>query len=130
MSNFETASRLALRFNTPKGNLSVEDLWDLPLTSTSGASLNTIAKSLNKQIKETDDPDFVAPSTKADDILQLKFEIVKHIISVRLAENEAAANARAKKEQKQKLLEILDRKKNAQLENQSVEELEAALATL
>ena len=130
MSNFETASRLAIRFNTPKGNLSVEDLWDLPLTSTSGASLNTIAKSLNKQIKETDDPDFVAPSTKADDILQLKFEIVKHIISVRLAENEAASNARAKKEQKQKLLEILDRKKNAQLENQSVEELEAALATL
>ena len=130
MSNFEQASRLALRFTTPKGSLSVEDLWDLPLTTTgTGATLDNIAKNLNRQIKEADTESFVVTATKADAELQLKFELVKHIISVRLSENEAARTAKERKEQKQKLAEILDRKKNAALENLSVEELEAALAT-
>ena len=36
---FEQAARLKLRFETSRGLLSVEDLWDLPLTSARGASL-------------------------------------------------------------------------------------------
>jgi hypothetical protein len=79
--------------------------------------------------KEADTESFVVTATKADAELQLKFELVKHIISARLSENEAARTAKERKEQKQKLAEILDRKKNAALENLSVEELEAALAT-
>ena len=132
MSIFEQASRLTIRFTTPKGTLAVEDLWDLPLTTTAnnGISLDNIAKGLNKQIKEADTESFVTASTKADEILQLKFAIVKHVIEVRLAENAAARDAKNKSEQKQKLLAALDRKKNAQLETMSVEEIEASLAAL
>jgi len=130
MSNFETASRLQLRFTTPKGSLSVEDLWDLPLTSSTSASLDNIAKGLNRQIKDADTESFVVKTTKADDILQLKFDIVKHVIEVRLAEADVAKTAKKKKEDKQKLLEVLDRKKNAQLESLSVEEIEATIAAL
>lgn len=33
ISIFEQASRQKLRFETSAGKLSIEDLWDLPLTS-------------------------------------------------------------------------------------------------
>lgn len=131
MSNFEKASRHALRFTTPKGAVTTEDLWDLPLTAANGgASLNNIALTINRQLKETETESFVDPAPKTDAVLQLKLDIVKHVISVRQAENEAAKSAKAIKEQKQKLLEILDRKKNAELEGKSVEELEALLETV
>ena len=48
MDIFEQASRLKLRFPSPLGTLSTEDLWHLPLTSTTGkANLNDIGKALN-----------------------------------------------------------------------------------
>lgn len=132
MSTFEQASRLGIRYNTPKGLLTVEDLWDLPLTTaaSNGTSLDNIAKGLNKQIKEADTESFVVKATKADEVLALKFEIVKHVIEVRLAENATALAAKNKAAQKQKLLEVLDRKENAQLESMSADEIKAALAAL
>ena len=127
---FEKAARLALRFTTPKGSLTVEDLWDLPLTSASGASLDNIAKGLNRQIKEATTESFVVKTSKADAELQLKFDIVKHIIEVRLAENEVAKNAAAKKAEKAKLLEVLSRKQDAALEQKTPEEIEQMIAAL
>lgn len=132
MSTFEQASRLGIRYSTPKGLLAVEDLWALPLTTvaSNGTSLDNIAKGLNKQIKEADTESFVVKATKADEVLALKFEIVKHVIEVRLAENATALAAKNKATQKQKLLEVLDRKENAQLESMSADEIKAALAAL
>ena len=86
---FEKAVRIKLRFATVGGSLNVEDLWDLPLTSTRGrANLNDIAKSVSKELRETTEEEFVNPKPKADDGLQLKMDIVKHVIAIRQAENE------------------------------------------
>ena len=50
---FEKASRAKIRFETSKGSLTVEDLWDLPLTSNTGkADLDDIARGLHSQLKE------------------------------------------------------------------------------
>ena len=126
---FEKASRLKLRFDTTKGALSVEDLWDLPLRG-NGISLNSVAKFLNQKIKTESEDDFVSPITKANTDLELQFALAKHVIAVRLAEASAAAEIRERREKKQKLLEIISRKQDAALEQAPVEDLEKMLAEL
>lgn len=126
---FEKASRLKLRFETVKGLAGVEDLWDMPLRG-NGASLNSLAKSLNRKIKDEGEEDFVSPTTKANETLDLQFTIVKHVIEVRLAEAAALAQVRERAEKKQKLLEIISRKQDAALEQTPVEDLEKMLAEL
>jgi hypothetical protein len=124
---FEKASRLKLRFSTDKGSLTVEDLWDLQLTSTKGAlNLDDLARALHKQVKETaDELSFVKPVESAgNEVLALKFEIVKHVITVKVGERDAAAAARVKAEQKQRALAIVAKRQDAALDNASDEELQ------
>jgi hypothetical protein len=129
---FEKATRLKLRFDTPQGNLSVEDLWGLPLTSTRAnqANLNNIAKDVSRQLKAEGEEDFVNPKSGADEVLQFKLDIVKHVISVRQAENEAARALADRKEKKERLLELIERKQDQQMEGKSLEELQAMVAAL
>jgi hypothetical protein len=130
---FEKATRTKLRFETTKGLLSVEDLWDLPLTSTtSKVNLDDIARGLHNKVTTQTDISFVNPTAKSASAEkdQLALDIVKHVISVRLAENEAAAKVRANAEQKKKILEILDEKDTESLKGKSTEELRAMVAGL
>ena len=70
----------------------MEDLWDLPLSSATGRGcLDAIAKELSKALKNDDNFSFVEKVVKPEEETQLKFEIVKYIIAIRLAENEAVA---------------------------------------
>lgn len=133
MSNiFEQASRQQLRFETIKGTLSVEDLWELPLTSTTGkACLDGIAIALHKQLRaSTDVVSFVDSTATQDPAVQLRFDLVKHIIETRKAENAEAANAKAKAETKQQILAALDRKRAGAIEAMSEEQLKQMLAGL
>lgn len=128
---FEKATRLKLRFVTPKGILSIEDLWDLPLTSSTGkANLDDIAKALHRKLKDEADTSFVEPSATGDKTLQLQFDIVKHIIDIRIDERNAAAIARANKDKKQMILELIAKKKNEELANASLDELEKLAESL
>ena len=64
---FEKAARLKLRFDTSKGLVTVEDLFDLPLTvRNGGASLDNIAKGIARLIRETETESFVLTTTKAE----------------------------------------------------------------
>lgn len=128
---FEKVVRMKLRFDSPQGALSAEDLWDLPLTSTRGrANLNEVAKAIARQLKTEGEEDFVNPKSGADDILQLKLDTVKHVIQVRQAENEAERSATDRKEKKARLLELIARKQDQQLESKSMEELQEMVAGL
>lgn len=128
---FQKATRLKLRFESVKGLFSVEDLWDLPLTSNAGrANLDDIARSLHKQLKNGDDVSFVNKEQKSDELIQLKFDIVKTIIEVRLAENAAALIARDNSEKKQQLLGILAQRENEQLSKLSPEEIRELIKAL
>lgn len=133
---FEQATRQKLRFASVKGQLSVEDLWALPLTTSQPAvkpSLDEIAKQLNRELKEAEhEVSFVAPttSTAAQKQNQLRFAIVKHIITTLIAERDAANRERDRAEQKQKIMAIMARKKDQAMEDMSEAELAAALAAL
>lgn len=127
---FEQATRQKLRFETPKGLLTVEDLWDLPLTSLRGANLNDVAKALNRELKAAADEDFVNRTVKADTTTQLAFDVAKHIIDVRLAENEAARSEADRKQKKERLLELIAQKQDASLAAKSVEELTQMVESL
>lgn len=121
---FEKASRLKLKFNTAQGTLGVEDLWDLPLTSNKGkANLDDIAKSLSKQLKETDTESFVVKTKRVDETAQLGFDIVLHIIGVKQKENDQLELLRLNREKKQKLLSLIAKKQDESLEGASLDDL-------
>jgi hypothetical protein len=129
---FEKATRLALRFATAtQGLVSTEDLWNLPLTAAAGkTSLDQVAVALFKQLKSGDDVSFVTTTKKSDAVTQLKFDIVKHIIDVRVAEAEENAKKKANADKKQQLLGLIASKEVQALEGKSVEELTAMVNAL
>jgi hypothetical protein len=128
---FEQASRLKLRFDTPKGLLSAEDLWDLPLTSGNGkANLDDVARGLHRELKDADTESFVVKPAKADETLQVAFDVVKHVIDIRLAENEEARVKTENREKKQRILELISRKQDEALSAKSVEELQDMVTAL
>ena len=127
---FDKATRQKFRFDTSVGPLGVEDLWDLPLTSKRGPNLDDIAKVLHKQLKSGDDVSFVEPARKSDEIVQLKFDLVKHVIDTRLVESKAALEAKDKAEKKQRVLAIMADKQDESLKSMSLEDLQKLVADL
>ena len=126
---FEIASREKYRFETSIGNLTVENLWDIPLSSPGNkATLNSIAIDLYNKTKD-DEVSFVSAKRKNVHLLN-KLEVVKHIISVRLEEAEKKKTAEEAREKKRKIDDIIAKKQDTSLENMSLEELMKLRETL
>lgn len=121
---FEIATRTKMRFPF-KGLVSVEDLWDLSVKDLDG-----IFKTLNAQVKKSQEESLLATKTKEDETLAIQIEIVKHIVKTKLDEAETAKQSKELKEKKQKIMEIIAAKQDESLHNASVEELQAMLANL
>lgn len=121
---FEIATKNKLRFPF-KGLISTEDLWDLPLSS-----LDSIFKTLNAEMKKVSEESLLNVKTKEDETLEIKIEIVKHIANIKMEEAEHKRKAKEVKEQKQKILEVLQAKKDEALQNKTPEELEEMLKSL
>lgn len=124
MNIFEYATREKIRFPF-RGQCSVEDLWDLSVTQ-----LDLIYKDLNSQLKAASEESLLRVKNIANKELEVKVEIVKYIVKTKLEENNAKIKEKEKKEQKQKILEILASKKDETLQNKTQEELQAMLKEL
>jgi hypothetical protein len=103
----------------------VEDLWVLPLKD-----LDTIFKGLNSQLKQVKEESLLDTKTKQDEELDIKIEIVKYIVKTKLEEDKLKVDAKAKREEKQKLLELLASKKDDNLKSMSVEEIQKRIDEL
>lgn len=121
---FETAVRDKMRFPY-KGQISVEDLWDLDVNALDG-----IFKTLNSKVKVSQEESLLRTRSKESEELMVQIEIVKYIVSVKLAEAEARKNAEANRAKRQQILGILADKQESDLKNKSPEELQAMLAAL
>ena len=121
---FEYAVRNKVRFPF-KGMISAEDLWDLSLTN-----LDSIYKTLNKEVKQSEEESLLTTKTSVDTELEIQIAIVKHIVSVKLEEQEIREKAAAKKAQKQKIMSIIATKEDEALQNTSVEDLKKMLDEL
>lgn len=131
MNMFEYAVRNKLRFASARGELSIEQLFDVPLRSRDTFNLNAIAQAANKAVKDLSEENFVETSrTPALARAERALELVKHVIETKLAE-EAAAEQRAKnKAEKAKLLEILQKKQDGKLSSLSEAELKRHIEAL
>lgn len=123
---FEIAARLKLRFDSNVGQLSTEDLFDLPLTGIR-ANLDDIAKSLHRELKSNEEESFVVKKSTKDAVLETKFELVKHVISVKLEEAEQREKESENKLRRDKLRSILAHKQDEVLGAKSVKQIEKLL---
>lgn len=123
MDILEKAIRLKLRFNF-KGMLTVEDLWDLKLNE-----LDMIYKELNQQ-KKLQESESLLTNNSINDIVNLQIEIIKYVVEQKQAEQLAKQTEIEKQQQKQKILEILSRKQDDDLQNKSTEDLLKMLENL
>lgn len=122
---FEEASRSKIRFETDKGLVTVEDLWDIPLEAPNGElSLDTLAINIDRQLKTASSESFVRKGSRKNRVLELCFNIVKHIIEVKLQERDSATKKAVSKTRIEEISRIISRKKDAELENKSIEDLE------
>lgn len=120
---FEKAVRRKLRFRAANGLVTTEDLYDLSLTA-----LDTIAKALRKELRDTEESFIDAKPTNGD--LELRFDVVKAVIATKIAERDARNAASAKAAEKQALLEALEAKKQDGIKNMSEEDIRKRLAEL
>ena len=124
MEMFERAVREKFRYPY-KGNISTEDLWDLSVTT-----LDTIFKELNSQLKESQGESLLSVKSSKSNVLEAKIEIIKYIVTVKLAETEAREKEFENAQKKQKILEIIKEKQDNSLKDMTIEELQAMIANL
>lgn len=128
---FEYATRSKLRFASIKGELTVEQLWDVPLRSRDDFNLNAVAKAASKAFKDVTEENFVETKKTPDHTRrETALEIVKYVIETKIAEEKAAEKRAADKLEKQQLLEILAKKQVGKFDAMSEEDLKNRIAAL
>lgn len=100
-------------------------MWDLSLPA-----LDSVFKTLNSQMKQVKEESLLSTKSKADETLELQIEIVKYIVSVKLAEKEAREKAATNKEMRQKIMQIKAARQDKALLEASDEDLDKLLAEL
>lgn len=118
---FEYATRNKVRFPF-KGQISVEDLWDLRTDD-----LDTVFKTLNRQVKQSEEESLLVTKTAEDTALDVQIAIVKHIFDIKMQEANSRLLDKERKAQKQKIMAILANKQEQELQNKSVDELQKML---
>lgn len=122
MENYKLASQQKLRFQTNKGSLSTEQLWDLPLND-----LDALAVSLEAEHKESGKKSFLVTKSVKDKTAKLKFDIVLDVLTTKVEEAQALSDAAEIKSHNEKIIKLIAEKQDESLKGKSIKQLEALL---
>lgn len=131
MIDYVKALRKKYRFPSNAGSLTLEQIWDLPLTHKTGLDLDSVARMINTELRSLTEESFVV--TRVDPRkpeLEEKLEIVKDVIATKIAEANAAATRAEKKIKRDKILAVLANQEEAALATATKEELLKQLSAL
>ena len=121
---FEMATRSKLRFPSTKGELSVEDLWDL-----SDKDLDVVYKNLKDQeVKSSEES--LLDDANVDPRLTAAIGIVKYIFTTKRNERLAEKERINKKLTQRKYIDALSKKQDEAIEKMSEAELRAMIDSL
>lgn len=122
---FEKASRLGLRFKSEVGDLTVENLWNLPLSSPKqNTDIQRVARIVKRELDDVE-YDITGLQTNVQSENSLRLEILEHIVSVRQSEIKQREISIANSQKLAKLDEIIASKADNELTQKSIEELMA-----
>lgn len=119
---YKKALQLGLRFQSTRGPLTIEQLMTLQ-----PEELDSLAVQLDEAYANSKGKSFIQKRNTKDASIKLQLDIVLDILQDKLIEREEAAQAKQTKEERQRILEIIKKKEDEQLENLSLEELKKKL---
>ena len=125
MNMFEVAAKKKLRFESPAGLLTVENLWDLPIKD-KAVCLNTVGQYLLKEVQENQNSEFSENSSVKNDS-DVKLEIVRYIIEAKKTYAKRAEDAALSRMNNNRIRDIIEAKKAEELSSMSIEDLEKML---
>ena len=123
MNIFEQASREQLRFDL-QGQISTEQLWKVNLDNliTYEEQLSGVVESYGKATRRK-----AGRKTKEQESNELRLAIVTSVLDTRVKEQEDAAEALKTKAHNQKIMDLIARKQDAELEEMSADDLKKLL---
>lgn len=122
MENFKLASQQKLRFQTNKGLLSTEQLWDLSLDD-----LDALAVSLEIEHKQSGKKSFLVKTSLKDRTAKLRFDVALDVLNTKVEEMQAEQEAAEIKEHNKKIIQLISEKQDESLKGKSIKQLEAML---
>lgn len=124
---FEKAAELKVRFDTTKGQLATEDLYDYPVDT-----LDSMAQAVNKQLRQESEESFIPSKAKkrTTTLLELKLEILKAVIKHKLAKEEARKLRSERRAELDMLQGLLQDKKVEGMKAMSLEDIQKKIAEL
>jgi len=129
---FIQATRAAYRYPSNRGEITTEQLWDMPLLSKgNGFDLDTVARTLNASIKAMGEESFVETRSNPRKVeAEAKLEVVKFVIATKQAEIKAAEQRANRLLERRKILDALAELEAKELSASSKEDLLKRLSEL
>lgn len=123
MNIFAQASKQKLLFASNKGQVSLQDLWDLPLST-----LKNMANTINRNLSKSDD--LFATVTVDESVNKLRLSVILEVIDIRNQELENKVNEKEKEAKRKFIKDLINQKKLEATSGMSIEDLEKELDKL